>query len=707
MSPQVFGHQKSEPVPKGHKLPNLLETRRRPPPCEISNANVASKGMCRESVSPDAQHFFKISKSLGIQEMESADSMGMGPSDHAVASDLVIRSEQCHKAFPLKAAPLKRWRAASKIQSYLSKWLKNEKGSSRNNQVTPQDPIQNSCKDQAGPGLNPLAEEASLLYWPEEPNALTAEDLDALTELESMLLENHGTMAAAYKFITNTVRNPGHDEPDITQREFRIALHLKACKDSAIPGSPGWNRLEQMFGRVLRLLRKHNGDVSKAEFLRLPELLNCEKALQERAADANKELVIGNRLRQRLVSNINGPEDALEIFQKAAVALQLEPTRTTNILFQIADAPANLNGLTLAISNIMGISHEFAGPKHGMSLDLLLSSWALCTALAKHVITLDVQPKPPSIKNPTKSVKPSKSKIFSRSKSQYQRKVDVCLESSDDQNKGNEHECNMAFWKGLLISDTLWNLGCGAEVLNDEEFETLLHSAWGLFEDFDAIACLLGPVGWGRLRPQLDALRGVKLEAHLLAKDSERARSELRKASLLLQHVASMCQADPRLARICALHGVSFLADRMRSTANASVNFADGAVASAAAQVNRSAAALNEELRVHVEELLEGRKVECCFKSGNFKIVQVPRTTASDNAQAQIPQHLTPQVEAKARAKQERVRPTSAEPHKYLRKGDRSRPTSATSAHGQKRARPASATSRSKRVKDRLFGSLF
>merc|ERR1712193_496927 len=71
---------------------------------------------------------------------------------------------------------------------------------------------------------------------------------------------------------------------------------------------------------------------------------------------------------------------------------------------------------------------------------------------------------------------------------------------------------------------------------------------------------------------------------------------QLQNAGVVLQQIASMCQADPRLARIAGLFGASLLADRICSTANASVNFADGAVGSAAAQVNRSAAAVTEEL---------------------------------------------------------------------------------------------------------------
>jgi len=290
-----------------------------------------------------------------------------------------------------------------------------------------------------------------------------------------------------------------------------------------------------------------------------------------------------------------------------------------------------------------------------------------------------------------------------RSKSKYQSKVDICLSSNEDPSEDHDHACNKAFWQGLLISEMLWNVGCGAEVLVDESFQTFLCAAWDLFDDFDAVNCLLGQVGWGRMRPKLEALREFKLEERLLRQDPQHAQSQLQKATLLLQQITSMCRADPRLARTAALYGVSFLADRMRSTANASVNFVDGAVGSAAAQVNRSAAALNEELRAHVEELLEGKKVKCCFTSGHFKIVNDTGTTPK-NALADFDERITAHIEAKVKTKVEHVRPGSAPAHKRKEvciKPETLRPPSAQS---RKRTRPKSATNR-KRVNHMLtFG---
>jgi len=222
------------------------------------------------------------------------------------------------------------------------------------------------------------------------------------------------------------------------------------------------------------------------------------------------------------------------------------------------------------------------------------------------------------------------------------------LPANDQQCQNYENECNAAFWQGLSTGEILWNVGCGAEALNDEDFKTLLRAAWGLFDDFDAVVCLLGSVGWGRLRPKLDTLAELNLQQNVQGKDSETAGFHLQSTGVLLQQIASMCGADPRLARIAALYGASFLAYRIPCAAN-TVNFADRAVGSAAAQVNRRVAAVAEELILHVEELLGGRQVACCLSSGHYNIV--PAAPVFSNPLAIYHQSVTALVLANAKVK--------------------------------------------------------
>lgn len=465
----------------------------------------------------------------------------------------------------------------------------------------------------------------------------------------------------------------------MTKRDLTIALKLMARKEATEQvlhqkqqnSFPDCDRLEQMFDRLLKLFRRRDCDINKTEFVRFPELLSREKVLQERVADDNGDVLIGSRLLNRF-NSIRSSEDALEVFQKTVVALELEPARTTNILYQISSASGGVSGLTSAISNITRIAQQFGGPNQGVRLNVLLASWTLCAALTKQVVALGVPAAlgapvctPDSSKNKSKLKSPT-FKLPSKFGKKYKVKVDASPQASrEDQNQKLEGECKMAFWQALPTGEILWNLSCGAEVLNNEEFKTLVSTAWGLFDAFDAVACLLGPVGLGRMRPKLDALLTVNLEPHVLGKDPEHARSQLQNAGVVLQQIASMCQADPRLARIAGLFGASLLADRICSTANASVNFADGAVGSAAAQVNRSAATVTEELWEHVDELLGGRKVECCLSSGQYKIVHA--TPAAANPLAEWHQNITAQVLAKATVRGDgagpSMRPSSEDPH--------------------------------------------
>lgn len=635
MSVKEIATQNSAPL--ANELPTLLLSRHKRK-CKTSHGK-GKPALDRQSTAQSldseisGEVSFKACKSLGsamsFKACKSRGSAETRSSEHEMSSGL----DTCQKAFPSKVAPVTRWRAAAKIQSYLSKWRKGK--------------VLSVSTESEFKGPRQQAEIAECLSpqpWPEEPDAPTREDLEALAELESMLIEHYGTMAAAHKFISNSIKNPCSSEckePRVCQRKLRIALHSKAPKEATLQGSPGYDRLDQMFDRLLTLLRKRGGDISKGEFLRFPELLAREMALQ----DANEDPLLGSRLRERLIGPIDSPEEVLELLQKAAVALLLEPSRTTNLLFQIASAPCSSCGLTSAISNIMRIAQQFGAPVPGVKLSVLLAGWTVCDALAKQVIALGA-PLPPTPPSQKTSKPPLNSKIKTPNR-RFSCKVDVSP-MDDQQCQNYENECNTAFWQGLSTGEVLWNVGCGAEALNDEDFKTLLRAAWGLFDEFDAVVCLLGPVGWGRLRPKLDALAELNLQQHVQGKDSENAGFHLQTAGVLLQQIASMCVADPRLARIAALYGASFVAYRIPSTAN-TVNFADRAVGSAAAQVNRSVAAVAEELILHVEELLGGRQVACCLSSGHYNIV--PAAPAVSNPLATYHQNVTAQVLANATAK--------------------------------------------------------
>jgi hypothetical protein len=654
-----FDEPESTPVANAQDLPNLLSFGRHRRPCKSAHGN---RKLNPESKSTGGFHG-SLERQMSIESSKSLGVVDRASMDLDIASE-ERRESTCSdpgpRVFPLKAEPLKRWRAAAKIQGYLDKWRKGKKNAASSTQPE-------TTKVEIGQHLQSWVQ-----HWPDEPQAPTTEDLIRLTELESMLVEHHGTIAAAYKFIINCVKNPGNAECNMTKRELRIALHLKASKEGMLPSSPGGDVLDQMFDKLLALIRKTGGEISKVEFLRFPELLNREKALQNSLAASDEDLLLGSTLRDHLAGRISSPEEARKLLNKALVALQLEPCRTTNLLFQLGNAPQGSSistGLTSAIGNIIRIARQFGAPNSGVALDVLVASWTLCKALAKQVVALGAPL--PSSPEPSKNQKLAKPSVSSkgklRSKSvafgrKYQCKVESSgLAQTVQPLHDNSEECKAAFWQALSTDEVLWSVGCGAEVLNDDSFKTLLRAAWDLFDSFDAVGHLLGPVGWGRMRPKLDALAAVNLQQRDFDKDQfgNVCRSPVQSAAVLLQQVASMCEADPRMARIAALYGATFLADRICSTANSYVNFDDEAAGMAASQLNRTANGMTEALRLHVEELLGGRRVACCLSSGEFQIV--PAMTAVANPLAEFHQEVTAAVLAKATPKRDTKKTSSQE----------------------------------------------
>jgi len=545
------------------------------------------------------------------------------------------------RAFPVAPAPLVRWRAAVRIKEHLKKWRgytsKGGSVTSNNTQVMKADEKAAACSSKPYKQL-----------WPEEPAAPTCKDLEALSELETLLLTNHITMEASYKHITTSVKSCNGDT-GFTKRDLKIALHLKYSKEEAESGRERLHSLDLMFDSLLALLRKGDGSqVLRSEFLQFPELLKREKELQSRLLESgvgneDTELLLGSKLRQRFAERLRSPEQAKELLEKAAIALQIEPCRTANLLCQLASSSGSSSAtssdvLASGISSIMRIVHIFGEPNTGSKLDVLVAGWTLCSALTKHVARLGTQSEgQPSVKSPSKTSKMSM---------KFKRNSQVSPSCGSKQD-----EVNAALWKALPPGEVLWNLGCGAEVLSDEDFKTLLRTAWSLFDSFDVVGYLLGPVGLGRLRPKLASLADLDLQPDMLASDPEHAQRELTNAGVLLQQIESMVEADPRLARIAALFATSYLVNRIRSTANSSVNLVEGAAGSAAAQVNRSASALAELLSNDVEELMGGRQVQVCLSSGQYTIIHAEAKVA--NPLATWHQDVTAQVLKNARVKQE------------------------------------------------------
>lgn len=591
-----------------------------------------------------------------LRKLESSQSLAADRKEHKDIREAAwghrqsapVASAPNQRAFPVMSVPLVRWRAAARIKAHIKKWR---------NYMAPRD-----CPSTEDALVIEVAEEvaapASEPYnqlFPEEPAPPTREDLVSLAELEALLLEHHGNLEAAYKYITNCVKKGAKDATGFTKRELRLALHLKGSKEG---GSQEASRqrlemLEGLFDSLMALHRKPGADeILRSEFLLFPELLKREQDLQSRLlpsdkVDEDKELLIGSRLQQRLATRPRSSEEALELLEMTTVALQLEPCRTANLLCQISGSAATpSDALVSGITSIMRIVHEFGAPNTGTKFDVLIAGWTLCNALTKQIGNLAAQSEgQSSAKSCQKKMISKPTKVPSKFQKKYQAKVDVAPSTS------NQDEVNAALWQALSLGEVLWNLGCGAEVLNDEDFKTLLQTAWGLFNSFDAVGYLLGPVGLGRLQPKLDSLLNLNLDPNILASNPEHAHVQLSNANTLLQQITVMVEADPRLARVAALFGTSYVANRIRSTANSSVNLVEGAAGSAAAQVNRSAVALAELLVINVEELMGGRKVQVSLTSGQYTIKPAESVV---NPLANWQSNITAQVMERATVKKER-----------------------------------------------------
>jgi len=610
------------------QLPNLLNRHvrscktmvgsKRPKMCDTPHCNTIGDLPRNESE-------VSVSKSFCVNKVEQKDSsQGQGvPVDSAQPNQW---------AFPVKPEPIMRWRAAAKIKAHLKKWR--SKVSSQTRQLAEVAELQ----EPAAPARNQL--------WLEEPELPTQEDLEALTELEALLRGHHDNLEAAYKFIITCVKNPTKGTTGFTKRELKIALSLKCSKEAIRSGAQKIEneRLESfgnMFESLLSLLRKQGADeVPRSEFLRFPELLQREKDLQShlRSSNHREKLQIDSMLQQGFTGPLQSSDEALELLEKAIVALDLSPGRTANVLCGIAgSATTPSDALASGIGTIMRVVNQFVAPNTSTKFDVLVAGWTLCSALTKQVVSLEAQSDRSS--SVQSCQQKSATKLAAKFTRKYQTKMQVAPSSSSKQD-----EMNATFWQALPPGELLWNLGYGAEVLDDMDFKSLLCTSWSLFDSFDSAGYLLGPVGLGRLRPRLDSLAELDLDPDLLSRDPEHACVQLGKAGVLLQQITVMIEGDPRLARIAALFGTSYVANRIRSTANSFVNLVEGAAGSAAAQVNRSALALADLLSNDVEELMGGRQVHVCLANGQYTITPVssnknPLASWHHNVTAQVMEH--------------------------------------------------------------------
>merc|ERR1719324_1106226 len=158
-------------------------------------------------------------------------------------------------------------------------------------------------------------------------------------------------------------------------------------------------------------------------------------------------------------------------------------------------------------------------------------------------------------------------------KKKQKNQIDDCP-AQDEEEKEHRAACLGALWRAMQPEEILRNLANGAETLSQPDFQGLVQEAWALFDKSDVVGWLLGQniIGVGRLRPELTKLAALQLGPSELSKEPAAAASQLERAEAVLQHLISVCQADERLARVAALYGATFVAERAHLTANASID---------------------------------------------------------------------------------------------------------------------------------------
>lgn len=559
----------------------------------------------------------------------------------------------CQQAFQLKNESLQRWSAASTIKAHLSCWLKSK------NKTAVQMHHSSQHESTKGKGCQ---------LWQDEPEPPNSSQVAALLQLKSILLEQHDDIVAAFQFIA---KNSGRDA-SFTKRDLRTAIDLikSSSKKEAETSLP---EADHTFGALLALYRQSGPEMSMADFVRFPELLEREQIFRKQLMSPilvdDDQLLLGKRLDQRLKSGVDNPAEAHELLQNLSAALAFQPRCTSNVLMQNGQG----SGIKAGLDYIVSLTDEFGAPKQGVRLDALIAGWELCSAFTNQAVAFGpakAQQLPERAANASnlKSTKPTKkagavasslARVTKAISGKGRKDKDVSSPSpvpSRGEVPSHEESCREALWAALPPGKMLLSLAHGAETLNDEDFERLLRTAWTIFDRFDAVAWLLGPVGLTRLRSKLDELATLRLRPSALACDLDDAHATLLRSNDMLQKIASMCAADPRLARTAALFGASFLAERARCRVNSSVNLVTDeaatpqgrATAVATALLNRTAASLATALMPHVEELLGGRKVQL-RKCGSAQFLEVARSAPKvANPLADFHRVVTSEVNANA-----------------------------------------------------------
>lgn len=390
------------------------------------------------------------------------------------------------------------------------------------------------------------AKSASLL---QQEARISDEELVELSKLESLLHTDYENPKYAFQVVTA-------DKACFTENDLRYAVSQHISKAELMDSTLGKDAIPladtpQIFMSLCKLLKYELGPIPKAIFLMFPERLRFERLQRAQLARTGvirdgEAPLDGARLLQLLSKGAKTPEAAKKLLNQAGAAIQLQPHATAHALLKKSKS---YGGPNAGIRFVVNLIRQHGAPFSGNGLDILISGWAICSALAKSAVALGTLTSAGSLhasndehrrkgrvllkaagalgalgssstqrmrrlrneahtpkEGGAKEVAPNKLGVVtkvalfgtrllrnlpkSKKRKQYQRKVGLSSDSSAHESGEQSHA---HLWEILPVGEILHYLRLGAKALDGEDFKQLLQSAWSLFDDCDAVTWMIEP----------------------------------------------------------------------------------------------------------------------------------------------------------------------------------------------------------------------
>jgi hypothetical protein len=460
------------------------------------------------------------------------------------------------------------------------------------------------------------------------------EELVELSKLESLLIADYETAKYAFQVVTA-------DKACFTENDLRYAVSQHITKAELMASTLGKDAIPladvpQIFISLCKLLKYDLGPVPKAIFLMFPERLRFERLQRARFARTGvirdgEAPLDGARLLQLLSKGAKTPEAAKKLLNQVGAAIQLEPQATAHALLKKNKVHGGPNA---GIRFVVNLIRQHGAPFSGNGLDILISGWAILSALAKSAVALGTltlsgslhasnsehrkkgrillkaagalgalgassQQKLRRLRNRVHHVKPKKDAapdqlgvamkvaLFgtrlirnlpnAKKKRQYQCKVGTSSGSSADEYSEQNH---VHLWEILPAGEILHYLRVGAKALDGEDFKQLLQAAWSLFDECEAVTWMIEPKDSSDSRAaQLLAVQealakivSADCDDSQHSDDAESLHQQLLQSYNITNQMNKFCEeADEDLLRRAALYGLPILLERVSTWIHASV----------------------------------------------------------------------------------------------------------------------------------------